>query len=379
MKKLIPVLVSATVIALALTNCAPGPSPTAAPAAATSTSIPPTPTTPPPSPTPIPPTPTPVPPTPTPAPPPGTITFQNPQKYQVEYVATVYHGGFDITKLLVYQPRPIEWDGQEDVSVEEVSPPPTNEGTDPVFGNGMYFWQMGHEPKQGESISFKTLFTLTAYETTTTVDPDKVQPYDQDAPRYTLYTRSERFIEATHPRIAEIADQVAGEETNPYLLARRFYDYVIDSANYQLLGEGLLGAQTLASTGQGECGDYAALFVALCRTKGIPARPVVGYWAISGIEQTHVWAEFYLEALGWVPVDPTIGQDQPDRRDYYFGNMDNQRVILNKGFNLPLDPAGPDNYIAPFLQVPLWWFWGSSGDDTSVNIERTSWTVTRVQ
>jgi transglutaminase-like putative cysteine protease len=94
-----------------------------------------------------------------------------------------------------------------------------------------------------------------------------------------------------------------------------------------------------------------------------------------------VWAEFFIENLGWIPVDPTLGQTtpgNPGKPDYYFGSMDNQRVILNKGFNIQLDPAGPDGFIAPFLQVPLWWYWGSSGDGNSVSLERTSWKVTPI-
>jgi transglutaminase-like putative cysteine protease len=265
--------------------------------------------------------------------------------------------------------------------VEEVSPAPSREGTDPVFGNGLYYWEMQNTPKQGEALPFKIRFTFTAYEIATKINPDDVQPYLQDDPLYKLYTRPERFIESTDPQIVEIADQVAAGETNPYRLARKFYDYVIATAHYQLLGQGLLGAKTLVTTGQGECGDYSALFVALSRAKGIPARPVVGYWAISGLEQTHVWAEFYLQGIGWIPVDPTFGQSrpgQPGRPDYYFGNMDNQRVILNKGYNIPMVPAAPDNYLAPLMQEQAWWFWGSSGDAGTVNMERTSWTVTPI-
>jgi len=315
----------------------------------------------------------------TPAPPPGSIEFKNPKNYRVEYIATVRNKSFAINKLLVYQPRPLEWDGQKNVKVEEVSPSPDKSGQDLDFGNGIYYWQiLSSGPKPGESMQFKIQFTFTAYETSTTVDPDKIQPYNQDNPLYKLYTRPERFIESTDPQIAALADQVAGSETNPYRLARKFYDYVIANAHYRLLGKGLLGAKALLTSGVGECGDYSSLFIALARAKGIPARPVVGYWAISGIDQTHVWAEFYIENLGWIPVDPTFGQSQPAKKDYYFGNMVNQRVILNKGFNIQLDPAGPDNFSAPFLQVPLWWFWGSSGDASTVSLERTSWKVTPI-
>jgi transglutaminase-like putative cysteine protease len=314
----------------------------------------------------------------TPAPPEEPVSFQNPQRYHVEYVVTVYNEGFDLDELRVCQPRPIQWDGQAEVEIEEVSPSPTTEGLDLVFGNGMYYWQLLGEPSRGGSTAFRIEFSVTAYETRTSIQPAEVQPYNKDDPLYARHTQSERFIMAADPLIVKTADELAGGETNPYLLARKFYDSVIDTADYQLLGQGLRGARELLTTGVGECGDYAALFVALCRAKGIPARPVVGYWAISGIEQTHVWAEFYVEPFGWIPVDPTVGQSEPAERDYYFGNMDNQRIILNKGFNIQLDPPGPEGFIAPFLQVPQWWFWGSGGDADAVRIERTSWEVTSV-
>ncbi len=87
-----------------------------------------------------------------------------------------------------------------------------------------------------------------------------------------------------------------------------------------------------------------------------------------------MWAEFYLQGVGWIPVDPTVGQREPGLRDYYFGNMDNQRIILHKGFNVTLNPAALDDYVAPFLQVPQWWYWGS-GDPSTITIDRTAWRV----
>ena len=305
----------------------------------------------------------------------SSILYQNPKIYHVDYVVTVFNQSFDIDELRVYQPNIVEWEAQRDVHIEEISPPPTDVGVDQTYGNGFLHWRVMDQPQPGESISFTLRFNLTAFEISATINPAEVQLYDESDPLYALYTQSERFIESSDPQIMSIANRVAGEEKNPYLIARKFYDYVIDTYSYQLLGKGLIGAKQLVTTSKGECGDYSALFVALSRARGIPARPVVGYWAISGIEQTHVWAEFYIEPFGWIPVDPTIGQSDHDNRDYYFGNMDNQRVILNKGYNLALDPPGPGDFVAPFLQVPLWWFWGSGGNADSMRIERTTWVV----
>lgn len=315
----------------------------------------------------------------TPSSSPSSFSYEDPRTYQVEYIVTVYNQGFDIDELRVYQPNIIEWETQRDVQIEEISPPPTDVGVDPMYGNGILSWRIFGKPESGKSLEFKMKFRLTAYRTISTINPSEVKTYDITDPLYELYTQPERFIESSDSQIVDIADRVAGEETNPYLTARKFYDYVIDTSTYKLLGQGLLGAKHLVTSGLGECGDYSALFIALSRAKGIPARPVVGYWAISGVEQTHVWAEFYIEPFGWIPVDPTIGQSDPENRDYYFGNMDNQRVILNKGFNIPLDPPGPEDFVAPFLQVPLWWFWGSGGDASTVRLERTKWEVVSIQ
>ncbi|HTO22682.1 MAG TPA: transcription factor, partial [Spirochaetia bacterium] len=53
------------------------------------------------------------------------------------------------------------------------------------------------------------------------------------------------------------------------------------------------------------------------------------------------WDEFYVETLGWVPVDPALGDEKTllpytptqdfDARSFYFGNLDNQHLTFTKG------------------------------------------------
>ena len=304
------------------------------------------------------------------------IDYIDPQQYSVTYVVTVRNGSFTPTDVRLYLPVPSEWEAQQDLEITKVDPEMTAREMDQNNNNEMVYWKFSGTPAAGETQRFTLAFEFTAFETVTNIDPEKIKPYQQDSPEYIKYTKPETYVESTDPEITALASSLTTEEDNPYSLARKFYDYIIGHVKYKQLGQGLNGAKYLLENGVGECGDYSALFIALCRASGIPARSVVGYWALSGNEQTHVWAEFYLEDLGWVPVDVTIGQLEKSNKDYYFGNMDNQRVVLSKGFNSPLLPAAPGNYIAPILQCPLWWYWGS-GDANSFILDR-SWTVRKL-
>jgi len=68
--------------------------------------------------------------------------------------------------------------------------------------------------------------------------------------------------------------------------------------------------ETLA-LGHGACRDVTMLFLAACRSLGIPARFVSGYQAHAdtpdGRRHLHAWAAAFLSGLGWRAYDPTHG------------------------------------------------------------------------
>jgi hypothetical protein len=81
-----------------------------------------------------------------------------------------------------------------------------------------------------------------------------------------------------------------------------------------LLGENPID-EFLFSSRQGFCEHYAAAFVMLMRSAGIPSRVVTGYqggeynpvgdyWLIRQAD-AHAWAEIWLPDKGWERVDPT--------------------------------------------------------------------------
>ena len=306
---------------------------------------------------------------------PNPINYVNPQVYQVEYQARFVRGNFTVSSLQVYESQPVEWDSQKDVQILSTMPDGTQSEKDSFYGNGIYYWKLSNEVNQALAENFGFSVKLTAYETLTNIDPAGITAYDVNSADYKLYTRPERFIESNDSAIVSLANQLSQGKSNPYEMARAFYDYVMDNIHFKKQGKGLLGAKAALQSKSGEAGEYAALFVALCRAKGIPARPVVGYYARTGLDQGAVWAEFYLPPFGWIPADPMTGQVK--NRNYYFGNMDNQRVILDKGFNIMLVPSAPGKFVAPYLQVPWFWFYGKGSADT-VSLVGEEWNVTRV-
>jgi transglutaminase-like putative cysteine protease len=74
------------------------------------------------------------------------------------------------------------------------------------------------------------------------------------------------------------------------------------------------GVHTLATDAlklrTGVCQDYAHVMLGLCRTVGIPARYVSGYFfnrtrRPGEIEASHAWVEILVPSFGWAAYDPT--------------------------------------------------------------------------
>ena len=103
--------------------------------------------------------------------------------------------------------------------------------------------------------------------------------------------------------------------------ARAIYDWMVENternAKTRGCGVGDVKAMLESNNLNGKCADLNALFVALARSVGVPARDVYGvrvadsnrgYKSLgkSGdiTRAQHCRAEFYAQNIGWVPVDP---------------------------------------------------------------------------
>jgi len=281
----------------------------------------------------------------------------------------------DRTKdLKLWVPIPREWDSQKEIRIISVEPKPHAEYTDPEHRNRMFFWDFGTVP---ELPCYKVHidYRLECYEIHAEVDPNKVGSYDKTSKEYALYTRSTHTICIT-PKVKELARQVLGDEENPYLQAKEILKFVWWNVRYKVhrLQRGV-GTELLLSnpvrdekTGEeryeGACGQKAALFVALCRSVGIPARCVCGLtghrpWVreedlklykqidlqvspggLAGTQhylagRVHTWAEFYIPNYGWIPADPTYDA---------IGRMSNRVVIMSKGRDVRIGLNAPQRH-----------------------------------
>ena len=68
----------------------------------------------------------------------------------------------------------------------------------------------------------------------------------------------------------------------------------------------------------GVCQDFAHVHLGLCRSMGIPARYVSGYFFNNTrrpreIEASHAWIEAYVPGHGWAAFDPTHDRPADDR------------------------------------------------------------------
>src|SRR5258708_26493523 len=177
----------------------------------------------------------------------------------------------------------------------------------------------------------------------------------------------QRFLEPDklvplNGRIAELAKEHTAGDTTPIQKARDIYDYVLATMRYDKTGEGWgRGDAIWACTAKrGNCTDFHSLFIGMMRSSGIPARFEMGFSLPEGktegdIAGYHCWAEFYLNGVGWVPVDASEAWKNPAKHDYFFGAHDVNRVFFTYGCNISLssDQKGdPLNYfIYPYAET----------------------------
>jgi transglutaminase-like putative cysteine protease len=152
-----------------------------------------------------------------------------------------------------------------------------------------------------------------------------------------LYTRPSEGLIKVNPRLAELARNLAGAETDPIRLVRRFWDFVVGELRFGAIHYDAIERDRpldlALDHGWYDCNLGTALLAGLCRARGAPARLVTGYMLWTGAPGLHTWTEVWISGAGWTPFDLFsddliwAGGSKDPWRDQFFGRIDHRMVV----------------------------------------------------
>lgn len=296
--------------------------------------------------------------------------YRNPASYSGTARLTVPRGELpEKGELEIWFPIPILCGPQDAVSLDSISPDrylghvPTTSGD---IGD-IYLSVDLDTLKEDFDVTYQ--FDFTHFEQRFEVDPEKVSDYDKKSAEYKEYTASRGNIEISSD-IRKKAQEIVSGEKNPYIGAKKIYDYVVENVKYSHMPHVSMWPRGEAESVYvhnhkfGDCGAQSIYFSSLCRAVGIPARCQGGFQLIEDSFSGHFWAEFLIPGYGWLPVDTSVAQmadyitDISEQQvvqfhDYFFGNQDNLRCVVQKDIDIPFVPPASEFTLVPIvLQSP---------------------------
>ena len=297
--------------------------------------------------------------------------YINPAQYRGIHTISVPRSELPQTGTLkLWLPVPINTGAQTKTVIESVTPEKWMKFPASIDRDiGLAYLEVPLEELE-EDLFIQLAFVFTHYEQRYDVDPAAIGEYDRDSEVYRRYTGSFGNTEI-NDEIIDMANHIAGDEPNPYLAARKLYDYIVENVTYSLMPHLLFHPRTEITEStyvhryqQGDCGAQSMYFTAMCRALGIPARTTGGWQLFSGEFSGHFWAEFYLPNYGWIPVDTSFGQlayfpreaSAEDRKafiDFCFASQDSMRCVVQKDTDIPLIPKAQGMILLPLaIQMP---------------------------
>lgn len=232
--------------------------------------------------------------------------------------------------------------GEQTVKLAKVTAPvPLEPKKEDEYGNSLLYGRVGAPAKE---LEIELLYEVTRIEKkgnltgSGTIAPASKEELDR-------FLAPDRLV-PLNARVRKLAAGVTAGKSTPLAKARAIYDYTVDTLSYDKGGTGWGRGDInyACDLKRGNCTDFHALLIGLCRASGIPARFVIGFPIPEGSKEGsiggyHCWAEFYLEGKGWIPVDASEASKNRARKEYYFGTLCENRVEFTTGRDILLNPS----------------------------------------
>jgi transglutaminase-like putative cysteine protease len=259
-------------------------------------------------------------------------------------------------RVRVWLPVPQTTKHQQVTTLESTLPNKGRIATEKTYGNKILYFDTV-APACGD-ISFNTAYAIRRQEVRGLSGKGRTELSPEQRK---LFLSANRNVPVKGEQLDSLAGSANSGETG-LSLARSLYYRVDEHVRYDKSKPGYGNGDVLwvCDSRFGNCTDFHSLFISLSRAKGVPARfeiglplpPKRGQGTIGGY---HCWALFHVEEKGWVPVDISEADKHPELKQYYFGNLTENRVTLTTGRDIQLVPkqdGAPLNYfVYPHVEV----------------------------
>ncbi|HVM46466.1 MAG TPA: transglutaminase-like domain-containing protein [Candidatus Acidoferrum sp.] len=278
------------------------------------------------------------------------VPYVLPKRFDVTMTVTAHANAAPAGEILrAWIPFPREYPFQTDINLVSTSKFLKNVDDPQSPIRSVY---MEQPAQAGKPTQFAIEYQYTARGVWFDINPDMVRPLSQREAALRQFTQEAPHVVFT-PELRKLSQQIVGNETNPYWKAKKCYDWISEHILYSFAIEYSTIrniSDYCRSKGYGDCGQEALLFIALCRLNDVPARWQTGWNLFSGDKSNHDWSEIYLPPYGWMPVDPYMGvwvmhyattltpEQKRELRDFYFGGLDQYRMIANSDHSQALRP-----------------------------------------
>ena len=138
--------------------------------------------------------------------------------------------------------------------------------------------------------------------------PEKAVELPVKEPEFAQYLKATTEFAADNEDVKKKAKEIAGTDRDAWNVARKLADWTYKNLEWKHVANAD-AAQTLA-TREADCSEFSALFVAMARSLGLPARTVSGLAYSGNSFGGHAWVEVW--AGKWIELDPTWGTDFVD-------------------------------------------------------------------
>ncbi|HEU4837121.1 MAG TPA: transglutaminase domain-containing protein [Pyrinomonadaceae bacterium] len=138
--------------------------------------------------------------------------------------------------------------------------------------------------------------------------PEKALELPVKNPEFTAFLKATKEFAADNEEVKTQAQQIAGTDRDAWNVARKLANWTYKNLEWKHVSNAD-AAQTLA-TREADCSEFSALFVAMARSLGLPARMVSGLAYSGNSFGGHAWVEVWIGK--WIELDPTWGTDFVD-------------------------------------------------------------------